>query len=60
MLKKPHGVRLRQRLMSEALAAGDRKAARTLARRLADYRRGERREPEPCDSDWTDRCGWAP
>jgi hypothetical protein len=57
MAEKPHSVRIRQRLMIEALKAGNRKAAQRLARAAADYRRGERREPDPCESDWSDRCG---
>jgi hypothetical protein len=57
---KSGGVRIRQRLMIEALQDGNRKAARYLARAAADYRRNERRDPDRCEieSDWVDRCGW--
>jgi hypothetical protein len=55
---KSGGVRIRQRLMIEALKAGNRKAAHRLAQAAADYRRNfEMREPDPCESDWVDRCG---
>jgi hypothetical protein len=54
---KSKGVILRQRHMVKARQAGNRMAARNLARAVADYRRGVMREPEHCESDWTARCG---
>jgi hypothetical protein len=46
------------RLIEDAIKAGDDYAARRLAQAAADYRKGETREIEHCEGDWTDRCGW--
>lgn len=44
---------IRQRLIDEAIKARDWVAVHHLMRGAA----GEAREPEPCESDWTDRLG---